>query len=210
MRERKDPPLWTPAEETPRFISKARDIEQAHLCLGRRTLPVGDERVYAYMIINNIMGGSMSSRLFQHVREQKGLAYSVYSSNSTFSKDGEYVIYAGVDQKRIPEAMDAIREELSVLKESGVTEEEVAKAKEKIKSNYIFGQDLVDNRMMSAGRYAVLTGKTLEAEEFLAGIDAVTEEELTEAAETIGDLAGYSAVLVSREEEDLERLVKGA
>ena len=68
----------------------------------------------------------------------------------------------------------------------------------------------VVNRMMSAGRYAVLTGKTLEAEEFLAGIDAVTEEELTEAAETIGDLAGYSAVLVSREEEDLERLVKGA
>lgn len=190
------------------FNVKVRDIEQTHICLATPGIALDDPRYYALVLLNSIFGGSMSSRLFQNIREQKGLAYSVCSMNLFSSYWGFFSIYAGVSPEKAEEALDAIHYELDTLRESGVTEEELAMAKEQMKSSYIFGLESVNSRMFSIGKNKLLLDRVYAEEEVLSSFDRVTREDIREVAEMIGDYSSYCGAAVTGRDFDLERIVK--
>lgn len=190
------------------FNVKVRDIEQTHICLATPGIALDDPRYYAFVLLNSIFGGSMSSRLFQNIREQKGLAYSVCSMNLFSSYWGFFSIYAGVSPEKAEEALDAIHYELDTLRESGVTEEELAMAKEQMKSSYIFGLESVNSRMFSIGKNKLLLDRVYAEEEMLSSFDRVTREDIREVAEMIGDYSSYCGAAVTGRDFDLERIVK--
>ena len=188
------------------FNVKVRDIEQTHICLATPGIALDDPRYYVFVLLNSIFGGSMSSRLFQNIREQKGLAYSVCSMNLFSSYWGFFSIYAGVSPEKAEEALDAIHYELDTLRESGVTEEELAMAKEQMKSSYIFGLESVNSRMFSIGKNKLLLDRVYAEEEVLSSFDRVTREDIREVAEMIGDYSSYCGAAVTGR--DFERIVK--
>ena len=190
------------------FNVKVRDIEQTHICLATPGIALDDPRYYAFVLLNSIFGGSMSSRLFQNIREQKGLAYSVCSMNLFSSYWGFFSIYAGVSPEKAEEALDAIHYELDTLRKSGVTEEELAMAKEQMKSSYIFGLESVNSRMFSIGKNKLLLDRVYAEEEVLSSFDRVTREDIREVAEMIGDYSSYCGAAVTGRDFDLERIVK--
>lgn len=190
------------------FNVKVRDIEQTHICLATPGIALDDPRYYAFVLLNSIFGGSMSSRLFQNIREQKGLAYSVCSMNLFSSYWGFFSIYAGVSPEKAEEAIEAIHYELDTLRESGVTEEELAMAKEQMKSSYIFGLESVNSRMFSIGKNKLLLDRVYAEEEVLSSFDRVTREDIREVAEMIGDYSSYCGAAVTGRDFDLERIVK--
>ena len=196
----------TPYQQS--FNVKVRDIEQTHICLATPGIALDDPRYYAFVLLNSIFGGSMSSRLFQNIREQKGLAYSVCSMNLFSSYWGFFSIYAGVSPEKAEEALDAIHYELDTLRESGVTEEELAMAKEQMKSSYIFGLESVNSRMFSIGKNKLLLDRVYAEEEVLSSFDRVTREDIREVAEMIGDYSSYCGAAVTGKDFDLERIVK--
>lgn len=189
------------------FNVKVRDIEQTHICLATPGIALDDPRYYAFVLLNSIFGGSMSSRLFQNIREQKGLAYSVCSMNLFSSYWGFFSIYAGVSTEKAEEALDAIHYELDSLRTGGVTEEELAMAKEQMKSSYIFGLESVNSRMFSIGKNKLLLDRVYSEEEVLSSFDRVTREDILEVAEMIGDYSSYCGAAVTGKDFDLERIV---
>ena len=208
----KDKKLLKAYEEAPYKPSYkviVKDIEQSHICLGTRGVKIDDDLYYALSLLSNIFGGTMSSRLFQNIREQKGLAYSVYSHMSSFSDMGYFNIYAGVAHNKIEAALLGIKGEISSLKNNFVTEDELSMAKEQLKGNYIFGQENINSRMFSAGKNMLILGRTFTMEEVIEEIDSVTMDEIRAAAEIISDISNYSAVIVTNEKINLKRIMSG-
>ncbi|MDR1135668.1 MAG: insulinase family protein [Clostridiales Family XIII bacterium] len=195
------------AEGLPRFRSKVKDIEQSHICLATKGLALFAKDYYSLMLLNNIVGGSMNSRLFQSIREQKGLAYSVYSSSSSYRDDGYFNIYAAVGHDNVKKAVEAIMQELKTLRDGGVTEDELSTAKEQMKGSYIFSLESVNGRMFSLGRSHLLTGKVFLPEQVLAFIDEVSLEDIHRAAEIITRPETYSGVVIGRERHDIRKMV---
>lgn len=196
-------PLYTPS-----FKVKVKEIEQSHLCLGIQGIPLADDRYYAMALLSNIMGGSMSSRLFQNIREEKGLAYSVYSMASSYSTTGYYNIYAGVGHDKVEDTICAIGDELRLLKREGVSMDELQTAKEQLKANYIFSQENVNSRMFANGKNTLILDKVYSQEEIITCVDAVTLEDLSQIAELITDIQQYSGVLVGGKKVDIKKAVQ--
>ncbi len=192
----------------PSFRTKVKDIEQSHICLGTRALSFGHEDMYALTILNNIMGGSMSSRLFQNIREEKGLAYTVYSYTSAYDKNGLYAISAGVAHDKVENTVYAIREELEKLAVGGVTEEELRISKEQTKGSYIFSLENTGSRMVSNGKYALNRNEVRLPEDVIKAIDAVDHDDIRRIAGLITDIGTYSGTLVGRRDVDLASLMK--
>lgn len=190
------------------FDVDVRDIEQTNLCMAIPSISMLDDRYYAFMLMNNIFGASMSSRLFQKIREEKGLAYSVASMNMFYSFAGFFNIYAGVAHEKIEEAISSIKAELKKIAESGVTDEELSMAKVQMKSIYIFGKENINSRMMSLGKNKLLLDKIFTPEEVMAGFDRVTREDILEAASIIGDCSRYCGAAVTGKEFDLKGLIE--
>jgi len=188
----------------PEYIYKRRDIEQTHIALGNIGKAYEDEDHYAMVVYSNILGGSMSSRLFQEVREEKGLAYTVQSFSSSYVDNGFFTIYAAVGHEHTEEAIEAIKEVLVDLRENGVSEYEIKMTKEQIKGNYIFGQESINKRMFSAGRNMLLLGKFISDNEILSKVEKVSNEDIMRMAENLGYLEDYSAVLLSDREHDIK------
>ena len=195
------------------YVKKCRvlvkDIQQSHLCMAARAISMDDPGYYAFSILNNVMGGSMSSRLFQNIREEKGLAYSVYSMLSAYSSGGYYTIYAGVSHDKIHRAIDGIREELELLGRQGITEEELSASREQLKSSYIFGQENVASRMFSIGKSMTLLGKVYTPEEVLDSLNAVTLDDIENVKQLICDMSRYSAVAVTDKRINLKAMMEG-
>jgi predicted Zn-dependent peptidase len=190
----------TISEHSPRYTNRVKDIEQSHIFLGRRGVKFLSEDYYAFMLFNSILGGSMSSRLFQSIREEKGLAYSVYSTSSSFVNDGAFMIYAGVSEGRERVTIDAIREETERLASESVEADELLKVKEQSKGVYVFGRENVQTRMFAAGRNELLIGRVFEPEEIIAGIESVTPEDISRVARECADISKYSAVIIGKNE----------
>lgn len=187
---------------------KVKDIEQSHICLGVPSIPLGHKDYYAMSILSNVMGGSMSSRLFQNIREEKGLAYSVYAGSTSYSKEGFFVIYAGVSHDKIADAIEGIKEELAILKEEGLTEEEISKAREQLKSSYIFAQENVNSRMFAIGKDMLIQDKIISPEDVLEEYDKVTMDDISRVSELICDMNQYSAAAVTNREIDLKAIME--
>ena len=191
------------------FDVKVRDIEQTHICMAIPGVSLADERYYAFVLMNSIFGGSMSSRLFQNIREEKGLAYSVCSMNVFSSYWGFFSIYAGVAHEKAGDTIEAVKYELELLRSRGVTAEELAMAKEQVKSSYIFGLENINSRMFSIGKNQLLLDKIFTPEEVLSGFDKVTPEDILDAVEIIGDHASYCGASVTGRDFDLEGMIRG-
>ena len=204
----KTPKTYEEAAYKPSYKVKIKDIEQSHICLGLKGLSLNDDRYYTLALLNNIMGGSMSSRLFQNIREEKGLAYSVYSMSSSFTKTGYFNIYAGVSHEKIKDALIGIQDELKLLKTEGVTQEEMQTAKEQLKGSYIFSLENVNGRMFSIGKNMLLLNKIYTPEEVMESIDAVTMDDVREISEMVTDIHNYSGVLIGRNKVDLKKIIQ--
>jgi predicted Zn-dependent peptidase len=205
----KEKKTYNPVSYSPGYRVKVKDIEQAHICLATRGVKLNDEKYYAFAVLNNILGGSMGARLFQSIREEKGLAYSVYSSSSSFVDMGIFSIYAAVSHEKVKDTILAVKEELSKLKQDGVTVDELNTAKEQIKGSYIFSLENVNGRMFANGKNMTLLGKFYLPEEVIAGVDKVTMDDIEEVSLLINDVEDYTGVLITNRRADLKKWIQG-
>lgn len=185
-----------------------KDIMQSHLCLGIESLKKEDDDFYVFSVLNNIMGGSMSSRLFQNIREEKGLAYSVFSNNTSFKDLGLFYIYAGVSHDKIKDCLMGIKEELEKLDSFGVTEEELSMAKEQFKASFVFSQENVAARMFSNGKSILMSNNPLSPEEVLKKINAIELSDIERVKKMITNFDNYSLVLVTNKKVNPKSLMK--
>ena len=177
-----------------------KDTEQFHVCLGGRGIPRADERRFALRVLDTILGGSTSSRLFQEVREKRGLAYAVYSFASQYLDSGQVGLYVGTRPDRVGEALEAIGGELRRLQHDDVPAEELERARENVKGRTTLSMESTLARMNRLGS-AVLTGvPLLSLDEVLAAIDAVTAEDVAALARELFDPERLSAACVGADE----------
>ena len=209
LAEKKVPKKTEIPPYTPGYKCITKDIEQTHICMATKAISLYDDRYYALSILSNIMGGSMSSRLFQNIREEKGLAYSVYSMNGLFSTDGYFNIYAGVSHDKIEKAIDAVKEELEILEKSGVTREELDSSREQMKAGNIFSMENVSGRMFKNGKNTLLLGRVFTEDEVMEGFDKVSLEDIDSVKELICRPENYSAAVVTKHKVDVRKMVKG-
>lgn len=158
------------------------DTEQAHLMLGVRGLDRHDERRFALAVLNAALGGGMSSRLFQEVREKRGLAYQVYSSVLSYADIGSLSIYAGAQPERLGTVVDVLRTVLAEVARHGLSDAEVARAKGQLRGGLVLGLEDAGSRMFRLGKGELNYGDHLGIDATLARISAVTEAEVAEVA----------------------------
>jgi predicted Zn-dependent peptidase len=154
--------------------SVGKDTEQMHVIVGVPGLKQDDEDMYVLHIINNILGGGLSSRLFQEIREQRGLAYSVYSYHSTFADTGLFAVYAGTSPGNTEEVIKCVLNEMNMVKAEGITEEELARTKAQIKGNLYLGLESVSSRMSRLGKTELSFDRVKTAEEAVEKLQMVT------------------------------------
>ena len=181
------PPVETPDWHVLTGVNALRekDSEQMHICLGFPGAAYATDRVYPLAVANNILGGAMSSRLFQRIREDLGLAYSVYSYPNTYKGVGTFGLYAGVSPKNAELVLKEIRAELKKFVDEGITEKEFRDSITQLRSGYLMGLESPGARMQGLGRSTLLRGKPLSHEATLAAIEAVTMEKVMEVAREV-------------------------
>ncbi len=180
----------------PQNLFKSKPIEQTHLGLCMPAFAVTDDRADYLSIANIILGGGMSSRLFQTIREQLGLAYSVYSYTSQYQSQGVLEIYAGVTTDKRDLAFEKIIDEINKLKSTGVTEQEFLRAKEQIKSSMVMGRESTSTQMILCGKYMFFLGKNFDFEERLKVISNITLNDVNNAVEQAFDLTKLTTATV--------------
>ncbi|WLR52386.1 pitrilysin family protein [Bacillus tianshenii] len=185
---------------TPQFqqdkISRKKETEQAHLCLGFDGLKIGDDDIYSLIVLNNILGGSMSSRLFQDVREERGLAYSVFSYHSSYRDNGMLTIYAGTASSQLNVLYETIEQTLERLKQDGITEKELRNSKEQMKGGLMLSLESTNSRMSRNGKNELMLKRHRTLDEIIESISNVTQESVYEMSKRVFS-GKYSAALIS-------------
>ncbi len=180
IRNKKNP------SDAPRYHAETsvmtKDLEQVHLCLSFPGIPQKHPDRYAFYILNNILGGNMSSRLFQEVREKRGLAYSVYSYLSSYTDSGAVTIYAGAGRERIKEVNDVIRKELYTLAHEAVSDGELANAKKYVKGGLLLSLESSSSNMSRIAKQELNLEKHQSIDEIIEEIERVSSEKLLEIA----------------------------
>jgi predicted Zn-dependent peptidase len=172
-----------PHTRAPIHLETKKDLEQVHLCIGVPSVPLGHEDRFGVAVLNNLLGGGMSSRLFQNIREKQGLAYAVFSELTPYSDAGMMTIYAGTATETVGQVIDLTIKELRALKESPVTEEELRRSKNHLKGSLMLSLESTSSRMSNLARQELYFGRFFSLDEILAGIEAVTREELQSLAQ---------------------------
>jgi predicted Zn-dependent peptidase len=189
-------PQATPPAVTPGFLARHKEIEQSHLCLGTPAYPQAHEGRHALYVLNTILGGSMSSRLFQHVREERGLAYAVWSSLTNYSDAGAITVYAGCASDKVDEVIDLTLAELRGLRQELVPADELQRAKDHLKGSLMLSLENTSSRMSQLAREELYFGRHFTLDELLAGIDQVGAEDVLQvAAELFRDGASVGTIV---------------
>ncbi len=173
-----EPDLSILPQLEPTIYFRDKDTEQVHLCIGSRGISRKDPRKYAVILMDSIFGGSVSSRLFQRLREDEGLVYSTGTSHSAFMDTGVFTIYAGTSMANFERVVALIREEIAKLRERPVDQEELNRAKEQLKGNLLLSLESTCNRMSRLAKMELFDDPLLTPEETVARIEAVTAEEV--------------------------------
>lgn len=185
------------------FLTKNKDIEQFNLAMSLEAVPLeNDKEVYALAVINTVFGGSISSRLFQKIREEKGLVYSIYSSQSLYRKCGELGIFASMSNEHLKEVYESIIEEIKIMKKYYLTDQEIKESKEQLKGSYILGLESTSSRMMSIGRALLLNNKVESTDDILKSIDNVDRETVKIVIDKIFNLDKLGVCIVGRDVEE--------
>jgi predicted Zn-dependent peptidase len=195
------PPEYTPPAPTPatvRFLVK--DTEQVHACLGGPGIARDDERRYALRVLDAILGGTSSSRLFQEVREKRGLAYAVYSFQSLFAATGQVGLYVGTRPENVAPALRVVGDELARLREDPAADDELARAKENVKGRVVLGLESTLSRMNRLGSSLLAGLPLLSVDEIMERVDAVTHDDLVELARDLFAPERLSAAGVGADE----------
>jgi len=169
------------------FSIHTKELEQVHLCIGTKGVAQNHPLRYAGYILNTILGGSMSSRLFQEIREKKGLAYAIYSYFSSYFDAGVFAVYLGVSKKTAREAVKLVIEELHKCKDNGISDSELKTAKEQLKGNTLLASENVDSRMTRLAKCEIYFNRFIPIEEIIVNIDNVTSQETKDLAQEIFD-----------------------
>jgi len=173
---------------TPSTLIRHKESEQAYVVLGARGLSVRDERRYVLSVLDTILGGGMSSRLFQEIREKRGLVYTVYSFQAGYRGAGLFGIYAGTSREHVQPCIDVIAEQLALVRDVRVSDAELTLAKEHIKGNLTLSLESTSSRMIRLGRNEFALGRSVAPEEMEARIDEVSADDVRVlAAELLGE-----------------------
>lgn len=196
VRESNDfPERTTPAMD--RVITvHPKHLEQVHLCLGTKGIPVTDPRRYTCSVLNVILGGNMSSRLFQEVRERRGLAYAVYSFLALYSDTGMCGVYVGTDQSNIQQVLEIIIKEMKQIKEQPVDSAELRNAKEYLKGGLYLGAESTENQMTRLAHNEIHFGRHVPLKEVEEDIEKVTAEDILELSQDIFQKESASLTLL--------------
>ena len=168
----------TPQASARILLQNKKALEQVQLCLGVPAPPITDDNRFATLILNTILGGGMSSRLFQTIREERGLAYAIYSDLSPYSDTGSLCVYAGTSAGKALEVVDLVMAEFRNLKENPLSEEELKRGKDQLKGNILMGLESSNSRMANLARQEMYFHQFFTAEEVIARIETVTAEQI--------------------------------
>lgn len=189
-----------------RYLSRNKDIEQCHISLGMPSSPIGSELTIPIAVLSNAFGGSMSSRLFQNVREKNGLAYSVFSYVSSYVNNAYFEIYVGTNPKNIDKLTKLLREEILVLRDKGLTAEEISRGKEQLKGGTLLSLESTAQVMTGFGSYLLRCGKEYDIEEKIERINSVDQSDIAKAIDFVFGNDIMSAVYVGKKQYDADLL----
>lgn len=180
-----------------------KDIEQVHFALAFPSVKRYDRLFDATQVMNSVLGGSMSSRLFQTVREKLGLAYTVYSYGTAYAHSGTLVVYAGVNAENYMKSVEAVYKCIEDIKRKNISKEEFLRGKEQLKSSSIFAQESTSSQMLLYGKELLYSGRLYDFEERVAKVNAVTKDDVYEAIENNFDSSNMAASVVGKVEKPL-------
>lgn len=193
------------AEFNPCFIAKNKDTEQVNIAISLEAVPEeSTEEVYALAVINTVFGGSISSRLFQKIREEEGLVYSIYSAQSLYRKCGELGIFASMGLDNLEEVYNLILKEIKDMKENYLTEKEIQESKEQLKGSYILGLESTSSRMMAFGKSMLLNKNVKTTEDILKLIDDVDSDTVKKVIDKIFNVDKLGICIVGRGVENIK------
>lgn len=200
------PPDNPPARST----NLSRPTGQVQICLGTPGVSQLDDRLYSVYILNNVLGGGLSSRLVQKIREERGLAYSVYTYHTAFCDTGLFTFYAGTSPTKYDEVIELILQEIKGVTEKGITEKELTRTKEQIKGSLYLGLESVSSRMTRLGRSELCIGRVITPDEVIKKISAVTLDDVQSIAGELFSDRSFSLSTIGPLEEnvDIEKLLK--
>ncbi|MDD4237187.1 MAG: pitrilysin family protein [Desulfotomaculaceae bacterium] len=171
--------MTTPAPHR-EVICRSKETEQVHLCIGTPGLKLNDDSIYVFQVVNTILGGGLSSRLFQEIREQRGLVYTVYSYHTSYHDAGLFCVYAGLSKENIDEVMELILKQVRDVQVNGVKKEELQRAKDQLKGNLLLSLENVNTRMSRLGKSQLYLGKVIPPEEIVKLVNKVTADDIQE------------------------------
>ena len=179
-----------------------------HICLGFPGIKNLIKDIYALAVFNNIFGGGMSSRLYQNIREQNGLAYSVFSYNYSYKDIGLFNIYAGINPNKVEDCLKFMIHEIKDLDVNLISQKELSKSKEQLKASYLLNLESSSSRMNSLGKYMILYNKILTPEEIINEIDKIDLDSIYNLIKQIFDFDKISLSCVAKNNYDLEKIIE--
>jgi predicted Zn-dependent peptidase len=192
-----------PPTVTPTVLVRTKELEQSHICLGTNSYQQNHDDRYVSYILNSVLGGSMSSRLFQNVREKRGLAYSVFSGMSAYRDAGNMTIYAGCAADAVEEVIDLSVEELRGLKRTPVPDDELKRAKDHLKGSLMLSLENTASRMSHLARQEIYFERHFSLDETLAGVQRVTSADIQRVASDLLANGSLAATVLGPKAPDL-------
>ena len=180
------------------ILRNKKSLEQVQICLGVPSPPITDGNRYITLILNTVLGGGMSSRLFQTIREERGMAYSIYSDLNPYRDTGTLCVYAGTSAAKALDAIDLILAEFRKMKESPLGDEELTRAKDQVKGNILMGLESSNSRMANLARQEMYFQQFFTVDEIIARIDAVTADQVQAMARRLFDPDKIAVTLLGR------------
>jgi predicted Zn-dependent peptidase len=199
-----------PAAHAPsasRLAVLEKETEQAHICWGVSTMNAHHEDRFVLAIIDSVLGGGMASRLFQEIREKKGLAYAVYSFHALYQDTGQFTVYAGTRPNNAEQVIRLIQAEAERMKAQGITPDELFRAKESIKGHLVLGLESTRNRMTRLGKNEATGGEILSVDEVVRRVDGVADADIKRVAHEVLSQEKVLAVIGPFTMADLQPLV---
>ena len=188
----------------PCIVKKNKDIEQVNLAINLDAIPMTNNReVYALSVVNNVCGGSISSRLFQKIREEKGLAYSIYSSQTLYEDCGELGIFASTSTENIQEVYKSILEEIELIRNEYISPQEIHESKEQLKGSYMLDLESTSSRMMSNGKNLLMRNKVDDEQDIIDYINAVEYDDVVKIIKKVFNTENMGVCIVGKDVENI-------